>query len=119
MAYGKIQAIGEALTLKKTFGAGYKISIIVEPTKIDRIKAAVESIVEGAIMEDDAAGALLYCFPNSSLVHVGNLVEYLNSVAFVKSWGLSQTTLEQVFLSVVRAAQQQPQSVTNATKIDY
>ena len=113
MAYGKIQAIGEALTLKKSFGAGYKISIIVEPTKIERIKEAVSGIVDGAILEDDAAGSLLYCFPNSSLIYVGKLVDYLNSVSFVKSWGLSQTTLEQVFLSVVRAATP-PISVTAA-----
>jgi hypothetical protein len=104
MAYGRLQAIGEAVTLKKNFGAGYKISIFVEPSKSDRIKHMVEAVLENSTLEDDSAGAILYHFPDSSLSLVGELVEQLKRNPHVKSWGISQTTLEQVFLSVIRSA---------------
>jgi hypothetical protein len=102
MAHGRVQAIGDAMALKNKFGAGYKISIISEPNKLKKTKEIVSLCMPGAVLEDDSAGALLYQFPNSSLKYVGKLVEKLNTDPFVKGWGLSQTTLEQVFLSVVR-----------------
>ena len=60
-------------------------------------------MIPGASLEDDAAGALLYQFPNTCLKYVSALVKALNQDPYVKAWGLSQTTLEQVFLSVIRA----------------
>jgi hypothetical protein len=104
MAHGRVQAIGDSMALKNKFGAGYKISIICDPNKLRKTKEIVSLNMPGAILEDDSAGALLYQFPNSSLKYVGKLVEKLNTDPFVKGWGLSQTTLEQVFLSVVRNA---------------
>ena len=104
MAHGEIQAIGQPLALKQTFSAGYKISIMVDPLKASIIKGALPEIVSDCVLEDDAAGSLLYSFPSSSLQYMSKVVEYLNSVPFVKSWGLSQTSLEQVFLTVIRSS---------------
>ena len=103
MAHGRIRAIGASTSLKTKFGAGYKISIIAEPSKSHKIKALVHRLVPGAKLEDDSAGALLYQFPNSCLSYVSSLVKALNQDPYAKAWGLSQTTLEQVFLSVIRA----------------
>jgi hypothetical protein len=102
MANGRIKAIGDSMGLKNKYGAGYKISIICDPSKIRQTKDLVRKNMASAVLEDDSAGALLYQFPNSSLTYIGKLVEKLNVNPFVKGWGLSQTTLEQVFLSVVR-----------------
>jgi hypothetical protein len=104
MAKGRIQAIGDSMSLKNKFGAGYKISIISEASKLRKTKELMKRNMPGATLDDDAAGALLYQFPNSCLPQVGTLVQELNLDPYVKGWGLSQTTLEQVFLTVVRNA---------------
>ena len=105
MARGRIQAYGDSTYLKAKFGAGYKISIITEAKKIQNAKDLVKSTLPNATLEDDSAGALLFNFPNSSLGYVGRLVEKLNLDPYVAGWGLSQTSLEQVFLTVIRNAE--------------
>jgi hypothetical protein len=102
MSKGRIRAIGDSAGLKIKYGAGYKLSVISAPHKLRRTKDIISKLIPGAKLEDDSAGALLYQFPNSSLPYVSTLVKTLNTDPYVKGWGLSQTTLEQVFLSVIR-----------------
>ncbi|KAI8900097.1 hypothetical protein BC833DRAFT_583272 [Globomyces pollinis-pini] len=102
MVHGRIRAIGDPISLKSKFGSGYKISIICEPYQQQVTKDFIKSNMPTAILEDDAAGALLYNFPLNGLSSVTSLVKKLNGDKMIKNWGLSQTTLEQVFLSIVR-----------------
>jgi ABC-type multidrug transport system ATPase subunit len=98
MAHGRLKAIGNSISLKNKYGAGYRISIITN--SVDVMKAKVTSMVPGAVLEDDSAGALIYQFPLSSTPSIPNFVKWLesNSEGMVKAWGISQTTLEEVFL---------------------
>jgi ABC-type multidrug transport system ATPase subunit len=102
MAKGRIQAYGDSTSLKSKFGAGYKLSIMCEPEQMEDVKQEIYEIMPKSKIEDDAAGALLYEFPNSCLSQVSKLVQRLNINPYVRSWGLSQTTLEQVFLTITR-----------------
>lgn len=104
MAHGKIRAYGDTTSLKTKFGTGYKLSIISDPHKLAKTKDIVGQTIPGCTLEDDSAGALLYQFPNSSISYVSALIKIMNATPIFKSWGISQTTLEQVFLAVVRAA---------------
>jgi hypothetical protein len=102
MSRGRIRALGDSASLKTKFGAGYKLSIISTPHKLKRTKDVVKRLIPPATLEDDSAGALLYQFPYSALPFVPELVKSLNLDPYVKAWAVSQTTLEQVFLSVIR-----------------
>ncbi|KAJ3314893.1 ATP-binding cassette sub- A member 1 [Boothiomyces sp. JEL0838] len=102
MSKGRIRAVGDSNSLKTKFGVGYKLSVITEPDRLKHARNIVLSHMPDAELEDASAGALLYQFPFSSLPNVSLLVKTLNSDPFVKSWGISQTTLEQVFLTITR-----------------
>ncbi|KAJ3060393.1 hypothetical protein HDU99_005946, partial [Rhizoclosmatium hyalinum] len=82
------------------FGAGYRISVIT--SNPEAMKAKVASSVPNANLEDDSAGALIYQFPISSTPSIPSFVKWLeeNKEGMVKSWGISQTTLEEVFLKL-------------------
>lgn len=107
MAHGRIRAYGDATTLKTKFGTGYKLSIISDPSKLARTKLNVAKWIPGSQLEDDSAGALLYQFPNTSLQYVSKVIKTLSAEENIKGWGISQTTLEQVFLSVIRGAEKE------------
>ncbi|KAF9407456.1 ATP-binding cassette sub- A member 1 [Podila epigama] len=154
MAHGRLRAIGNSIHLKNKFGAGYRISIMTDPSTTEQVKSIVETKVPGAILKDDSAGALLYQFPSSSMASIPQLVQWLEGtdaaeLASVPSsethsnansgrstplpssqslatnvnandniraantkmtkvnslqWGISQTSLEDVFLKLIRDA---------------
>lgn len=70
------------------------------------IKKSITDLVPGANLEDDSAGALIYQFPPSSTTSIPKVVQWLESSrgALVKNWGISQSTLEEVFLKLIRAS---------------
>ncbi|KAI8611892.1 hypothetical protein BC830DRAFT_1068307 [Chytriomyces sp. MP71] len=104
MAHGKMCAMGDSISLKNKYGAGYRISVITSDP--DTMKERVSASVPNAILEDDSAGALIYQFPLSSTGYIPAFMEWLeqNTSGIVKSWGVSQTTLEEVFLKIIREA---------------
>ncbi|ORY28097.1 P-loop containing nucleoside triphosphate hydrolase protein [Neocallimastix californiae] len=104
MANGDIKAIGNGVHLKNKFGAGYRISMIAKDKKINEIKEKVQEYVPGAKMEDDSAGALIYNFTKEQLQYIPKFIKYLdeNPDNLISNWGISQTTLEEVFLLVIQ-----------------
>jgi ABC-type multidrug transport system ATPase subunit len=104
MAHGQLLAVGNSISLKNKYGAGYRISVITDSSA--EMKTQVSSRVPGAVLEDDSAGALIYQFPLSSTPSIPEFVKWLeeNRSGLVKAWGISQTTLEEVFLKLIRDA---------------
>ena len=104
MARGNLLAYGNSIHLKNKFGAGYRISIITVEAESGRVKAALQALVPAAVLEDDSAGALIYQFPASSLPAIPAVVAMLerNEHGHIKTWGISQSTLEEVFLKLIR-----------------
>ncbi|KAJ3064546.1 ATP-binding cassette sub- A member 1 [Podochytrium sp. JEL0797] len=104
MAHGQLVAIGNSISLKNKFGAGYRISVIT--SNPEAMKQKVTASVPNAHLEDDSAGALIYQFPISSTPAIPAFVKWLeeNEDGMVKNWGISQTSLEEVFLKLIRAA---------------
>ena len=74
MAHGRLRAIGNSISLKNKYGAGYRISIVTDPTRVSETKSVVSSRVPGVILEDDSAGALIYQFPISSTSAIPDFV---------------------------------------------
>ncbi len=106
MAHGKLRAIGNSITLKRKFGAGYRVSVYTDPATVAAAKKRLQDLMPTANLEDDSAGALIYQLPMGDTGLIPKVVKYLDSDpdGFVKTWGISQTTLEEVFLRLIRAA---------------
>lgn len=66
----------------------------------------IESKIQGGSLEDSSAGAIIYQFSEESAKNIPGFVEYLenNENGIIKAWGISQTTLEEVFLKIIRQA---------------
>ncbi|KAJ3034928.1 ATP-binding cassette sub- A member 1 [Rhizophlyctis rosea] len=109
MAHGRLRAIGNSISLKNKYGAGYRISIVTDPARVNETKGVVSSRVPGVVLEDDSAGALIYQFPISSTNAIPEFVKYLDADpdGLIRAWGISQTTLEEVFLKLIRDANPQ------------
>jgi len=104
MSRSVIKAIGNSIHLKNKFGNGYRISIIVNGEEnIDKMKSIANNLVPGIHLVDDSAGALIYDFSYEQSDYISKFVQYLdeNPDNYVNNWGMSQTTLEDVFLTVI------------------
>jgi len=103
MSKGTIKAIGNSIHLKSKFGNGYRFSILVDVENISTFKSIAKTMVPGIHLADDSAGALIYDFGEEQSQYVPKFVKYLdeNPDGYVNNWGMSQTTLEEVFLYVI------------------
>lgn len=103
MSKGRLQAINNSIALKNKFGSGYRISVVTKKEDAENMKGEIKKLVPGANLEDDSAGALIYQFSSSS--SVPSLITFLedNVAGMVKTWGISQATLEEVFLKLIRS----------------
>ncbi|KAI8833374.1 hypothetical protein BC829DRAFT_426391 [Chytridium lagenaria] len=117
MSHGRLRAIGSSLSLKKKYGAGYRVSLVVDPERIEEAKREVNSRIPSATMEDDSAGALIYQFTGKVAGSVPRFIKYLeeNPEGFVKAWGISQTTLE-VIIRGANADEKAKATSTSASK---
>ncbi|ORZ30829.1 hypothetical protein BCR44DRAFT_1443906 [Catenaria anguillulae PL171] len=107
MALGRLRALGTGVNLKNKFGLGYRIGMTAKEGCMDQAKALVTRCVPEAELEDDSAGALIYRLPQSSVSKVPAVIKILESEEgnkIVESFGVSQTSLEDVFLKLVREA---------------
>lgn len=109
MAHGKLRAIGSSIRLKSKFGAGYRISVVTDPQPdaMTRAKALITANAPSLTLEDDSAGALIFNLPTEQVVEIPPLVKYLDADpdGIVRAWGLSQATLEEVFLALIRGVE--------------
>jgi len=103
MSKGIVKAIGNSIHLKNKFGNGYRISVIVNVENLEIFKSLASRMVPGIHLADDSAGALIYDFNNEQAKYIPRFVKYLdeNPDKYVNTWGMSQTTLEEVFLNVI------------------
>ncbi|KAI8915746.1 hypothetical protein EDD86DRAFT_186239 [Gorgonomyces haynaldii] len=109
MAHGRLRAIGTPTMLKYKYSVGYRFSIITEAYLVNRVKELISKRTRGAVLEDDGAGALIYQFPQAVSKEIPGFIKFLdeNPLGYFKSWGMSETSLEQIFLRIVRANQQE------------
>ncbi|KAI9595520.1 hypothetical protein BDF19DRAFT_440751 [Syncephalis fuscata] len=113
MAKGKLVAFGTSIHLKNKFGAGYRVSLMCEDQEhaTAHLKDIIPRIVPTARLHDATAGSLVYQIP--SLTNLTNLIRYVedNPHGLVQGWGITQTTLEEVFLRIITRDRRQSKRI--------
>merc|ERR1711871_1303500 len=107
MADGKLRCIGTAAELKAKFGQGYKFSVSVKgeeqlPVAEKFITSDLFAGAEGVQTVNRIGSTINFNIPNNALQKVGmstvfRKMEENKSATHVADWGISETTLEEVF----------------------
>eukprot|EP00002_Diphylleia_rotans_P007930 TRINITY_DN1758_c0_g1_i16.p1 TRINITY_DN1758_c0_g1~~TRINITY_DN1758_c0_g1_i16.p1 ORF type:complete len:1757 (-),score=347.90 TRINITY_DN1758_c0_g1_i16:421-5691(-) len=103
MAYGQVRCIGNSLHLKSRYGSGYRIQIISRESQSSAVEANVKAILPEALLYSNDAGSMVFQLPFKDISRLPPLLEYLESresKELIKEWGLSHSTLEEVFVEI-------------------
>ncbi|KJE88968.1 ATP-binding cassette sub-family A member 1 [Capsaspora owczarzaki ATCC 30864] len=104
MAEGQLRCLGSSLFLKSRYGIGYHMTLVKEPRcNVNSITALVKSHVASAVLATDVGAELAYVLPTRETPNFANLFAELENRKVelgIGSFGVSITTLEEVFLKV-------------------
>eukprot|EP00049_Salpingoeca_infusionum_P024784 m.17093 g.17093 ORF g.17093 m.17093 type:complete len:1663 (+) comp7307_c0_seq1:134-5122(+) len=114
MSKGKIQVVGSSIFLKARYGIGYHLNLVKEPSfNTKQVDSLVMSHIDGAskdgetsTLDSDAA----YCLPTNQVGQFKNLFRSLTdrkAELGVSSFGVSITSLEEVFLRLQKLEHEQ------------
>jgi len=110
MSEGRMRCCGTSLFLKKRFGAGYILNIAKANNDcvVSEVTSLVKSHVSEAELTSAVAGEIVYQLPVTSVGSFGALFSSLRDGCRqlkIGAYGVSITTLEQVFIRLAREAQ--------------
>ena len=110
---GQIKCIGTPLFLKNNYGDGYRLSLIVssdtDPIKITNF---ITKYIPSSILIDESGGSLVFGIGIENMKDLGFFFKIMENEVdendkeindfkkSIKDWGLSHTTLEEVFMKV-------------------
>ena len=106
---GQVKAIGDSLFLKNVYGQGIQVQLTVNPAAEHDVVAKLREIVPGVEFVDkeganfESSGHMTLRLRRRCLPCMPALFAYIQgnrSDAVIREWGLSNTTLEQVFLQL-------------------
>eukprot|EP01016_Furgasonia_blochmanni_P039228 TRINITY_DN4844_c0_g3_i5.p1 TRINITY_DN4844_c0_g3~~TRINITY_DN4844_c0_g3_i5.p1 ORF type:complete len:272 (-),score=35.08 TRINITY_DN4844_c0_g3_i5:61-876(-) len=113
MVDGYARCIGTSLYLKNNFGAGYRLSLVTEPVHANEVRDLIARKIPSSKVIDIRAGSLIISVPMDNLTSLYAFFmsmeekevdpEWARLRFLVKDWGLSNTTLEEVFMQVTRS----------------
>jgi len=100
MVSGKLTCLGSCQHLKSRFGKGYHMEINTTEKSFPKVKAFVEKLDSGAVLEECHAGRLKYRLSqeNLSLSQIFGSIESNKSELEIDDYSVSQSTLEQIFI---------------------
>uniref|UniRef100_A0A6B2L2M0 ABC transporter domain-containing protein n=1 Tax=Arcella intermedia TaxID=1963864 RepID=A0A6B2L2M0_9EUKA len=100
---GKLAAVGTPQYLKAEFGQGYRLGITTPQEYEEETKKFVFEIAPKAIQLNSLAGTQNFEIPKNSikLSKIFKVIEKEKEKRHITDWGLSNTTLEEVFLHII------------------
>jgi len=125
MANGQLRCVGSALFLKKEFGVGYQITIEKKFNSLDvdeKVSNAITNCVPEAILLSDVSTELSFQLPiNSSSKFVDMFASLDEAIEAdeITTYGVSITTLEEVFLKVARGDIVEHEVLASSTKESF
>ena len=105
MAHGKLKCIGTSLHLKNKFGLGYRLNLSTKAQHHEVVKQEVTKRLSGAELIAETGVNVIYGIPTNELGKIIPFFKWIeehqkDSDFGITDWGMSQTTLEEVFLKV-------------------
>jgi ABC-type multidrug transport system ATPase subunit len=107
MSHGKLRCVGSPLWLKARFGVGYLLTItttergaVAEGDRGENVREGIMRLVPAAEFISEVARDLSFRLPRSSAPDFPALLDALEANARVEAFGLSVTTLEEVFIRI-------------------
>ncbi|XP_033097470.1 ATP-binding cassette sub-family A member 3-like [Anneissia japonica] len=104
MAEGELQCCGSSLFLKNRYGVGYHMTISkAENCNVAEIKNMIYSSIKDSELENNIGNELTFILPNDQVTHfegLFNTMEKRREELGIRSYGVSVTTMEEVFLKV-------------------
>lgn len=131
MVNGKFQCLGSPQHLKNKFGEGYtliaKVSIegligaegiAITENKVNKLKTFIENQFPGSELKDSHTCMVHYQVPTEgvSWANIFGTMERAKKVYDIEDYSVSQTSLEQVFLSFARAQMPPREEGVSCTK---
>lgn len=104
MSRGRLKCLGTPLHLKSKFGEGYRLAINYLPDDEERAMEFVEKHYPDARLKENFAGTCTYQLPKQRLC-ISDLFATMESHKGsngIIDWSINQTSLEDVFLNVVK-----------------
>lgn len=116
MAVGRLRAVGRPQHLVKRYGKGHQITLVCKISKSEQVKQLMDDALPDAQLEIDTGARLTYSLAASKSRQLPDFCKYMENQhshallqgkdkeeggePIVEDWGISQTTLEQVFLKL-------------------
>ncbi|KAJ3029940.1 UNVERIFIED_CONTAM: hypothetical protein HDU68_010626 [Siphonaria sp. JEL0065] len=104
MAKGSLRCIGQPLRLKELYGTGFKLSFYSQAENTERACKFVESVLPVGWRKIDAfSTTTAYEFPAAAgaIPELFEKMEREKEANGIAEWGISQTTLEEVFIKII------------------
>ena len=103
MFYIVVRAFGDPLFLKQTYGKGYQVNMLVNDEHVEEAQhLLIQALPSSQLVVNSNSGDIMVTVPKGDLRGLPRLFTWLESssraLSIVKEWGVSNTTLEQVFL---------------------
>ncbi|KAF0979003.1 hypothetical protein FDP41_002073 [Naegleria fowleri] len=114
MAHGQLKCIGDSLSIKAQYGSGYNLLVVSNAGFEKQVLKLVYTYIPAAKIVSQSAGNYIFNVPKEQLTELGVLLEYFEKLMegndthtppLLKDWGISQTTLEEVYLKVTKKSE--------------
>ena len=120
MAHGQLKCIGDSLSIKSQYGSGYNLLVVANSGNEKRVLKLVNQHVPNAKVVSQSAGNFIFNIAKEQLTELGFLISILEQLTnennanttntnshgnIIKDWGISQTTLEEVYLKVTQKSE--------------
>ncbi|BFZ21348.1 hypothetical protein BsWGS_24386 [Bradybaena similaris] len=114
---GKLRCCGSSLFLKNKFGVGYHLTMVVEPNcDVDNVTDLLRTAIPEVEHTRTHGKEISYTVPLQDVSKFSDLFSNLDQVAEshgIKSYGVSMTTLEEVFLKLEADEFEETEDVNN------
>ncbi|XP_067671428.1 cholesterol transporter ABCA5-like [Haliotis asinina] len=127
--HGSLRCLGSSLFLKNRFGIGYHLNMVVEPDcDAEKVTSVLSDQVKGIEVKRSHAKELAFTLPLSEVSTFSNMFSSLEQKVDgttqaeklgIKSYGVSMTTLEEVFLKLGEDADETEDSVQGFGNPNY
>ena len=104
MAGGGLRCLGTQLYLKRRFGDGFKVSLTLESeARRVGVEALMRSLSPAAKLVSEFGQQLVYALPiaGGDVATIFNTLEKSKKKKGITEWGITQASLEEVFVKVV------------------